>query len=199
MLEHLFGSTTRVRLLQLFFRNPDKHFFVRELSREIGTQLNAVRREIDNLETLGIIEPVPNSEIKKDILNSEKSKFYHLKSDSELYDELSALLAKVQILEEQELINEIKEKSGDLKLFLLSGVFTHDITVSVDMLIVGQVKPVAILRLIKQFEKTLHREIRYTIMTPQEFMERKEIGDKFLYTIFESNHITVLDKFNIED
>lgn len=199
MLEHLFGSTTRVRLLQLFFRNPDKSFFVRELSRAINTQLNAVRREIENLDDLDIIEPVPAAELKKDVLNSEKSKFYRLKTDSALFEELSALLAKVQILEEKELINEIKEKAGDLKLFLLSGVFTHDTASGVDMLIVGQVKPVAVLRLIKQFENTLHREIRYTIMTQQEFLERKEIGDRFLYNIFESNHIIVLDKFNIED
>ncbi|MDO8509770.1 MAG: ArsR family transcriptional regulator, partial [bacterium] len=55
MLEHLFGSTTRVKLLQIFFSSPDRAYFMRELARLVEVQLNAIRRELANLEKLGII------------------------------------------------------------------------------------------------------------------------------------------------
>ena len=49
MLEHLFGSKTRVRLLRLFLHHPEEAFFVRELARKTHFQMNAVRRELENL------------------------------------------------------------------------------------------------------------------------------------------------------
>ena len=58
MLEHLFGSKTRVKLLQLFLNNPDQPYYLRELTRKLKTQLNSIRREINNLEKLGIIKSV---------------------------------------------------------------------------------------------------------------------------------------------
>jgi len=197
MLEHLFGSSTRVRLLELFFNNSNRSFFVREMSRLVDIQLNAVRREIENLETIGIIEKISDAEAKKENLGDEKSKFYRLKKDSMLYSELEALISKVQVLEKQELIEELKNKAGDLKMLLLSGIFTADSDSEVDMLIVGKVKPLAVLKMIKKFEKVMNHEMRYSIMTAQEFEERKEIGDKFLYNIFESNHIMILDKIHL--
>lgn len=55
MLEQLFGSRTRIKLLKIFLAQPHQHFFVRELTRVIGERINSVRREISNLERLGVI------------------------------------------------------------------------------------------------------------------------------------------------
>ena len=54
--EKLFGSKTRAKLLNLFFENPDKSFYVREMTRVIDEQINSVRRELMNLEAIGIIK-----------------------------------------------------------------------------------------------------------------------------------------------
>lgn len=194
MLEHLFGSKTRLKLLQVFFYSPDKYFYVRELSRLVGIQLNAVRREIANLEKLGIIYHVPKEQIKEREIGTEKSKYYRVRIDSLLYDELKALLSKVKVMEEQEIINEITDKVGDLKMFLLSGVFTSHKDATIDMLLVGKIKPVTMKRLVKKCEGILRQPLRYTIMTENEYVERKEIGDKFLYNIFEGEHVVVVDK-----
>ena len=194
MLEHLFGSKTRLKLLQVFFYSPDKFFYVRELSRLVGIQLNAVRREIANLEKLGIIYPVSKEQIKEREIGTEKSKYYSVRIDSLLYNELKALLSKVKVMEEQEIITEITDKAGDLKIFLLSGVFTACKDATVDMLLVGKIKPVTMKRLVKKCETILRQPLRYTIMTENEYIERKEIGDKFLYNIFEGEHVVVVDK-----
>src|SRR5688572_9794793 len=55
MIEQLFGSKTRVKLLYLFFGNPNRSFYVREITRKIDEQINSVRRELANLLSVGII------------------------------------------------------------------------------------------------------------------------------------------------
>src|SRR5271156_4365531 len=55
MIEQLFGSKTRVKLLQLFYSNPNRSFYVREITRKIDEQINSVRRELSNMLSIGII------------------------------------------------------------------------------------------------------------------------------------------------
>src|ERR1700757_56447 len=55
MIDALFGSKTRVKLLHLFLNNPGKAFYVREITRLIDEQINSVRRELSNMLTVGII------------------------------------------------------------------------------------------------------------------------------------------------
>ena len=54
--EKLFGSKTRAKLLNLFFENPGKSFYVREITRVIDEQINSVRRELSNLEGIGVVK-----------------------------------------------------------------------------------------------------------------------------------------------
>src|SRR5476651_1048964 len=61
MIEQLFGSKTRVKLLQLFLSNPNRSFFVREITRKIDEQINSVRRELANLLSIGIIASDTNN------------------------------------------------------------------------------------------------------------------------------------------
>src|SRR5438128_7349184 len=61
MVEQLFGSKTRVKLLQLFYSNPNRSFYVREITRKIDEQINSVRRELANLLSIGIIASETNN------------------------------------------------------------------------------------------------------------------------------------------
>ena len=60
MIEQLFGSKTRVKLLYLFFGNPNRPFYVREITRKVDEQINSVRRELSNLLSIGIISTSGN-------------------------------------------------------------------------------------------------------------------------------------------
>ena len=55
MIDALFGSKTRVKLLYLFLNNPGQAFYVREITRLIGEQINSVRRELANMLEVGIV------------------------------------------------------------------------------------------------------------------------------------------------
>lgn len=197
MLEHFFGSATRVKILQIFFRSPERAFYVRELSRLIDTQLNGVRREIANLEMLGLLEHVAASEAQATELGTERSKYYQLKTDSLLFPELKALLLKAELLEEQALIEAIKNRGGVIKLLILTGSFTGAPDSETDLLLVGECKPLVMAKLIRDYEEDLGRPIRYTIMDEKEFKDRREIGDKFIYGVFESRHITAVDQLHL--
>lgn len=197
MLEHLIGSKTRLKLLQLFFRFSERTFYVREMARIVEVQLNAIRREIANLEKLGIISKVDPATAKIEEIGTERSKYYRLNQNFLLFQELKMLLAKSQELEEQKLIEDIKRKGGKIKFLLITGMFTGDNEVTTDLLIVGEVKAVSVAKMIRDFEKLVGKPIRYTIMEEQEFVDRREIGDKFLYSVFEGKHIIVNDELNI--
>lgn len=197
MLEHFFGSRTRLKLLKVFFRSPDRSFYVRELARTINTQLNAVRREISNLQKLKIIKQTTVQEVNLEDGGTGRSKFYQVDEASPLFNELRALLTKSEVLEEQQLIEEIKEKGGKLKLFLLTGIFTGEKDASTDILIVGKLKAAVLAKLIRRYEDDLGKTVRYTFMTEEEFKDRRHIGDKFLFAILESKHVFVVNEMNV--
>jgi hypothetical protein len=198
MLEHFFGSKTRVKLLQIFFRNPDKIFFVRELSRLAETQLNAIRREIAHLEHIGVIAHVQNVELEQPKTGNERSKYYQLQKDFMLLAEMQSLLNKAQLLEQKVFIDQVKSKGGRIGLFVLTGFFTQESKAPTDILLVGDLRVPIVEKIIKSFEEALdHQPIRYTLMDEKEFVERKELGDVFLYSILDVKHLKVVDELSL--
>jgi hypothetical protein len=197
MLEHFFGSKTRLKLLKVFFRSPDRSFYVRELARLIKTQLNAVRREISNLQKLKIIRTSTAGDSQGEESGTERSKYYQVDELSPLFAELRALLTKSEVLEEQELVEEIKKKGGKIKLFLLTGLFTGEKDINTDIMIVGRLKPLILSKIIRRYENDLGKNIRYTFMTEEEFKDRRHIGDRFLFAIFEAKHVFVVNELDV--
>jgi len=197
MLEHLFGSKSRLKLLRFFFKHPERSFFVRELARELGVQVNAIRRELELLVAATLIKEVAGTEESGYVHGANLRKYYLLNSDSLLAPELQALLLKAQLLGEQKFIEEIKDRGGEIKLFLLTGKFTNDARTNSDLLLVGEIKERVVTKIIADYEKEFGFEIRYTIMSEKELLDRRRMMDKFLYAMFEANNVRVIDKFNI--
>lgn len=188
MLEYLFGSKTRLKLLQIFFREPDARFFVRELVRLSDTQINAVRRELAILSQVGIIVGEGNEEEDR----KTRRKFYRLNPESLLFEELQALLVKSQLMGERAFVDQLKGL-GNITFLLLSGRFVGEPELPTDILLVGSVSDKSMKQLVKRFEKKLGFEIRYTLMSQPEFVERKRYVDRFLYELFEGKHEKVVD------
>lgn len=197
MLEQLFGSKTRFQLLKILFRDPEENYFVRELARALEVQINAIRRELDRLVKLGVVQELKGVKSEDGGHGSNLRKYYSLNKESLLFPELHALILKAQVLGEQEFISEIKAKAGKIKLFLLTGRFTGDKDVYSDLLLVGEIKEKSVSRVVKKYEKEFGFEIRYTIMTEQEFKDRRHVMDKFVFSLFEADNVKVIDKLGI--
>ena len=212
MLEELFGSKARIKLLKFLFGHPDEAFYVRELTRKIDSQINAVRRELNRLEKLDLVLVVDEPDEKKaeallwgknnyrarkkqsktKVKKGDK-KYYQVNKNFLLYPELKALFLKSQLLVEKDLINRLA-KIGRTYYLALTGVFMAISNMPTDLFIVGNINKVKLNRLIKKVEKELETSINYTVMSKQEFKYRKDITDRFLYSILESKKIVILDK-----
>jgi predicted transcriptional regulator len=191
MLEHIFGSKTRVKLLSLFLKNPDKSFFVRELTRKLKLQINSIRRELANLRKIGIIKLDKTIADKLD--GGKVKKYYKANKDFVLYSELKVLFIKSQLLIRQGLLNKLTQL-GKIDFLALAGVFVGEkMSLKTDILIIGKVNREKLKKLIKKFESEFGHEINYTIMSPDEFKYRKDVTDKFLYDILDGKHIIAVD------
>jgi len=200
MLEQLFGSKTRIKILRLFFRNQEKAFFVREISREIGVQINAVRRELELLLALDIISKADMKSKDKDKENEIGEKlrrYYKINLDCIIYNEMQALILKENVIGEQELINNLKEKAGKIDLLVLTGKFTGIENINTDLLLVGDIKTRNIKKIIEEYEKKLGFQIKYTIMNREEFIERRYVMDKFIYSVFEVENVIVINELAV--
>ena len=83
--------------------------------------------------------------------------------------------------------------AGNISYLALTGTFTGEAEAPTDVLVVGKVNRDRLSALIRSFEKEVGKEINYTVMTAQEFTYRKDVTDRFLYSILESKKLTVID------
>lgn len=194
MLEHLFGSKTRVKLLRLFFSDPEKRLFVREATRLLDVQINAVRRELEHLVHAGIIL-VDTEEATGDAPldpHETKRKYYRLNERSVLYQELRALLMKAHVLGEDSLVQSFIS-GNDVQYLLFTGMFTNAET-PIDLLLVGTVTDRRVSKVVGDFEKEYGFSIRYTIMPQREFQERRQLMDRFIYSVLDAPHHVAIDR-----
>jgi hypothetical protein len=194
MIEQLFGSKTRVKLLQLFYGNPNRSFYVREITRKIDEQINSVRRELSNLLSIGII----SSETTNNKL------YYEVNQTYEYYTPLSIIFgpkepgAAASDKDDKPSAGQTRLKAlGRVDLAVMTGKFTRDERSGVDLLIVGDVNSSQVTKYVQELEKKEGRDVRYVTMTAKEFDYRRKIKDRFLANIFDCKKQVLADKDNI--
>jgi predicted DNA-binding transcriptional regulator len=183
MLSSLFGSETRVRILNLLVLDSEKKCNLRELTKELKLGAVAIRKELTALTEFGLLK--------------NEDDFWLVNKNFIIFSEIKALLIKAQILSSQKLIDGLK-KIADLKYLALSGVFTSDAEAKTDIIIVGTIKRKPFLTLISALQIDLGREINYTIMDEAEFRYRQEVMDIFLYNALAGKIIVLVDNLNGE-
>lgn len=186
MIEQLFGSKTRVKLLQLFYSNPNRSFYVREITRKIDEQINSVRRELSNLLNVGIIVSD----------NTNNRLYYEVNQKFEFYEPLLAIFGsgKKAVKTVKAPVDDEWKSLGNVELVIYSGQFTRDESAGVDVLIVGNVNTNALQKYIAELEQKEGKELRYTLMSPSDFAYRRQIKDKFITNVLQSKKQVLLDK-----
>ena len=192
MIEQLFGSKTRVKLLSLFFNNPGRPFYVREITRKIDEQINSVRRELSNLLSIGLVS--------SDSANNRL--YYEVNPKYEYYGQLRAIFTSMptksadpimqETREEDQIIKKLRS-TGSIQLALLTGTFARDERASVDIFVVGDVNKARLAKVVAELEKDMGRELNYSCLTPAEYDYRIGLNDRFITNILESKKIVVID------
>lgn len=178
-MEQLFGSKTRVKLLNLFFKNPNRSYYVREITRKIDEQINSVRRELANMLSIGIV----TSE------NRNNRLYYEVNQKYEHYDALKALFAEGKIKVSKEASATTKAEGdmvqtikglGAVDVLIYMGSFTQDTMTGIDVLVVGDVNKTQVHNFIADLEDEEGREIKYAVMPTDEFKYRRDVNDRFI-------------------
>ncbi len=182
MLLHLFSSRTRVKLLSIFLLHADQDYFVRELTRITSEQINSVRRELDNLESVGILE----SHLKNN------KKYYHVNKTFLIIEELTSIFNRLSD-DRYDLVQGVA-KTGDIDVLALSDTL-NSVQNSVELVIVGNIKNKEELKaFIEHLEQKYKKEIHYLVITQGDFSFRHKVHDKFLVDFFLQNPYVLIDK-----
>lgn len=194
MIDALFGSKTRVKLLHLFLNNPGKSFYVREITRLIDEQINSVRRELSNMLTVGIITSQTD----------ENKLYYEVNQRYEYYVPLRAIFSDEQVeaksvvaSQGQQAWGQTLEQLPGVRIVVLAGVLVRGSASSIDVLVVGEVPAPKLKSAIKAAEKQEGRELNYTTMTYEEFYYRLSVRDKFVTEIINGKHTVLVDTDNL--
>lgn len=196
MIEQLFGSKTRVKLLYLFYGNPNRSFYVREITRKIDEQINSVRRELSNLLAIGIITSD----------STDNKLYYEVNQKFEHYEPLLAIFggkAKPTVIRKPkaptgEAGEELDLLSiGNVELAIYTGQFTRDESAGIDLLIVGNVNQHKLQKFVSELETKEGKEIRYTVFTAEDFRYREQIHDRFIDAVKNAKKQVLVDKYSM--
>lgn len=193
MIDSLFGSKTRVKLLHLFLNNPEKSFYVREITRMIDEQINSVRRELANMVSVGIVQ--------QDAIDN---KLYYSVNEDYLYIKpLAAIFSDKNTEDGMGAASSVSWKDSlgrmrGLRLAIISGKLVVGSSSAVDLLLVGDdISAVTIKNLVKKIEKDRKIEINYAVMSYDDFYYRMSVKDRFIMDIIRNKHSVLIDAENI--
>lgn len=183
MFSDLITSKSRVKLLNVFLKDPYEMFHVRECVRRTGDEINAVRRELQFLEKKGILEREQRA----------NRVYYSFSKPYPFYFDLLTIGSKTIGLGADVLKN--RAKLGKIKFAMFSGQFVRrqkKSADSVDFIVVGTIVLPELSLLVRQEEQRLGREINYTAMTEEEFSFRKKRNDPFIAAILGGSRVMLM-------
>ncbi|UOG67056.1 hypothetical protein LRM49_03245 [Candidatus Nanosynbacter sp. HMT-352] len=193
MIDSLFGSKTRVKLLHLFLNNPEKSFYVREITRMIDEQINSVRRELANMVSVGIVQ--------QDAIDNKL--YYSVNEDYPYIKPLAAIFSDKNTEGSMSAASSVSWKDSlgrmrGLRLAIISGKLVVGSSSAVDLLLVGDdMSVVTIKNLVKKIEKDRKIEINYAVISYDDFYYRMSVKDRFIMDIVRNKHSVLVDTENI--
>lgn len=173
VLERLIPSKTRVKLRILFLLNPEREIYLREVQRMTGENLNAVRRELANLEEIGL----PTS------TRRGNARYYVVNKNFPIYPELTAIILKTE--EVAKVVREGLAGVGGVDTVFIFGSFASGkagATSDIDLFIVGDVEDL-LMPVVRETEAALGRELNYVLFPREEMDQRIAEGDPFVMNV----------------
>ena len=187
MLELLFSSTARVKVLALLLLNPETSFYQRQISALTGLPIRAVQREVQRLQTLGLLTSFARG----------NQVHYQVNRDFFLFPELKNIFLKTVGL--TALLGEALKETENIALAFIYGSYAADqesTASDIDLLVVGTLSSRALHATLKEAEKLIHREINYTLFSPEEFRTKAQTGDGFLHNVLAAPKIFLIGDEN---
>ena len=186
ILENLFGSREKMRLLRFFLLNPDQEYGIAEITKRNMIRPKIARSELENLKKIKFI-----------IKRTKKRKIYYiLNQNFVFYPELKNLISKANIYPDSNGLAKIKN-IGNVKLAVVSGAFINYNKSKADMILVGDnISRAKLKHLMNNLEAEIGKEVDFVMMTYEEFKYRLNMLDKFILEFLEGPHEEVVNKIS---
>jgi hypothetical protein len=184
VLEILFGSKSRARLMRFFILNNSQEYILADIITKNILNSAEARKELKAFKKAEFIKE----------RNRKGKKYYQTNINFPFYQELERLVIKSDIFPQCSSLNNVK-KIGDVKLVLTTGVFMNYAKGKLDLLlVVDNVSRVKLKTLINHLEAEVGKEIRFMLLTGEELTYRLNMLDRFLINIFKEPHEIFLSK-----
>lgn len=179
MIKNIFGSGARVKLLQQFLLNQGEEYFIRELTRILDEQINSLRRELENLEKVGMLKSTERN----------RKKYYRVNPHFVLLHELTSIVRKTHDSNSQVL--KKVSKLGNVDVCILSGRFIGKADDdSIDLFCVGDMEKSDIEKFLN--ENFSGENLKYTLLSREDFLYRITLKDKFISLLFSNKDNIIL-------
>ena len=168
--------------------NPDGEMYVREITKTINENINSVRRELSNLENIGLLESRKAGNLK----------YFHLNKDFYLYGELYSMVMKTEGV--SRILKENILRWGKIKLAFIYGSFASQQAIQssdIDIFMVGDVNEDLLISEFNSLEMDLSREINYIILSEEEYHEKIHKEDPFIMEILREPKIIIMGELSI--
>ena len=182
---NVFKSKTRSAIFRLYFTNPDAEYYLRELERVLSIPVSMIRKELMHLEEAGIFISRKRGNLT----------LFSLNKSYPLFDELKSIVLKT--VGAAGLLKEALGKIKGIDLAFIYGSFARSqehAGSDIDVLVVGKPDEDVLLEKIDSAEKLLKREINYTVLSRQEFMQKKQ--DAFIKELLANPRIFLVGEDN---
>lgn len=180
-LKMLFSSSIRADLLALLLNAPDEKFYVREIANLIRKNPSGVKRELDNLEKMGILFSHKVANLK----------YFQANKMSPLFSELKNLIAKSLGLPGA--LKTVVRLSGAKAAFLYGPYAEGEDVSTVDLFVVGA-STNNIAAGIREIEEKFGKKIHYTLIDEAEYKLKKEKGDAELEKLLSGKKIALIGR-----
>jgi predicted nucleotidyltransferase len=183
MLENLFGSRIRARILGWLFTRSDEAFFVRQLETLLHEDAANLSRELNRLAELGILE----------VEKRGNQKYFKANERSAVFRELKGLVLRTVGVAGQ--VEDALESIEGVELAFIFGSFAkgeEHAGSDVDLMVVGDVPLEWLERRISKVERDLSREITYSLFDRKELKRRIESRDQFIANVFSGPRIMIV-------
>jgi predicted nucleotidyltransferase len=187
MLKTLFSTNARARLITHFVTHPKQRFYLRQLERLLSESLTPLRRELVRLERFGLLTSKTEG----------KQKYYTVNEGFSIYSELKSIIYKIQGI--GDILQKNLQKIGTIKFAFIYGSTAEDmerLVSDIDLMIIGDVDIEKLNSVIGRAERSLNREINYSVFTEKELMKRQRDKDDFIMSVLKGKKIMLIGDKN---
>lgn len=207
ILEGLFESRIKVKLIKIFLRNKDHYFTLDEIILKTKEDPSSVRYQLKKLVEVDLVKSILTTKLSEsgdgaqkphDKIFTKPRRFFVTNKSFEFLSDLERIFFKSIAVNKDMLLEKLKT-IGKIKLVLISGVFINKTGTRIDLLVVGdgiQERPLA--ELVANIEEELGQEVRFSALETHEFYYRMDMFDNFLRTVLAEPSEVLIDTLGVK-